>query len=285
MKKIALLLLPILVMVFTYTADAQIPNTLPIQGQLFQTNGMPVSDGEHIVTVTMFDTPTGGDGRVMCSACAVDFKDGVFQIVLGKDGNPEIERLEGDVYLELSVDGETLAPRIQLETVPFAHEASHAVKARNGVPVGSIIAMASNNAPPDYLVADGQALSSGRYPELFEAIGSTWGTGGDDGTDETDFNIPDLRGLFLRGDDMGSGSDLHLENRSFRSPPEDPTATVGSYQFNDDFPVEEGFGRYQDGDDIILRKRPGRTKYSGVSMVNAGTHAPNAAVVYMIKVR
>lgn len=68
-------------------------------------------------------------------------------------------------------------------------------KVVDGVPIGAIIPYAGSTAPFGTLICNGAAISRSAYPELFEAIGTTWGAG--DGS--TTFNIPDLRGYFLRG--------------------------------------------------------------------------------------
>ena len=61
--------------------------------------------------------------------------------------------------------------------------------------IGSIALFSGSSIPTGYLLCDGSALSREVYAELFDAIGTTWGVG--DG--ETTFNIPDLRGKFIRG--------------------------------------------------------------------------------------
>lgn len=65
----------------------------------------------------------------------------------------------------------------------------------DGVPIGAIIPYAGSTAPFGTLICNGAAISRAAYPELFEAIGTTWGAGDGSST----FNIPDLRGYFLRG--------------------------------------------------------------------------------------
>ena len=57
--------------------------------------------------------------------------------------------------------------------------------------------------PVGWIPADGRALSRTTYAALFAAIGTTYGSG--DGS--TTFNVPDLRGEFLRGWDDGRGVD------------------------------------------------------------------------------
>lgn len=68
---------------------------------------------------------------------------------------------------------------------------------------GVIVAYGGNAAPEGWLECNGQAVSRTTYSALFTAIGTTWGSG--DGS--TTFNIPDLRGEFLRGWDNGRGVD------------------------------------------------------------------------------
>ena len=69
--------------------------------------------------------------------------------------------------------------------------------------VGAIIASARASAPDGFLLCDGSALSRTSYSALFEAIGIAYGAGNGSST----FNIPDLRGEFIRGADGGRGVD------------------------------------------------------------------------------
>jgi phage-related tail fiber protein len=60
---------------------------------------------------------------------------------------------------------------------------------------GEVAYFAINTAPSGYLKANGAAISRSTYSTLFAAIGTTFGVG--DGS--TTFNVPDLRGEFIRG--------------------------------------------------------------------------------------
>jgi len=71
------------------------------------------------------------------------------------------------------------------------------------VPAGEIAYFARNTAPSGYIKANGAAVSRSTYSALFAAIGTTFGAG--DGS--TTFNLPDLRGEFLRALDDGRGID------------------------------------------------------------------------------
>jgi len=77
-------------------------------------------------------------------------------------------------------------------------------------PVGAVIWVAMNTAPSGFIKANGAAVSRTTYSALFTAIGTTFGSG--DGS--TTFNVPDLRGEFVRGWDDGRGVD---SGRSFGS--------------------------------------------------------------------
>ena len=58
----------------------------------------------------------------------------------------------------------------------------------------------SANVPAGWLLCDGRTVSSERYPLLFAAIGTTWGTGtAVEGSTETKFKLPDLRNRTLWG--------------------------------------------------------------------------------------
>jgi hypothetical protein len=60
---------------------------------------------------------------------------------------------------------------------------------------GEIAYFAMNTPPSGYLKANGAAVSRSTYSLLFSAIGTTFGAG----NGSTTFNVPDLRGEFIRG--------------------------------------------------------------------------------------
>lgn len=71
------------------------------------------------------------------------------------------------------------------------------------VPSGALMDFAMVQAPAGWLVCDGSEVSRSEFATLFAAIGTVWGAG--NGT--TTFNLPDLRGEFRRGADLGRGVD------------------------------------------------------------------------------
>lgn len=63
------------------------------------------------------------------------------------------------------------------------------------MPPGAVISFAGSTAPVGYLLCDGSAVSRTDYPNLFAAIGTTYGEG--DGS--TTFNLPNLKDKFIQG--------------------------------------------------------------------------------------
>ena len=78
------------------------------------------------------------------------------------------------------------------------------------VPSGTVHLFATTTAPTGYLECDGSAISRTTYADLFTVIGTTWGAGDGSST----FNLPDLRGEFVRGWDNGRNVD---SSRAFAS--------------------------------------------------------------------
>ena len=71
------------------------------------------------------------------------------------------------------------------------------------VPTGSVHMMATTTAPSGYLKCNGAAISRTTYAALFAIIGTAHGAGDGSST----FNVPDLRGEFVRGWDDSRGVD------------------------------------------------------------------------------
>ncbi|MDO4693034.1 MAG: phage tail protein [Eikenella sp.] len=70
-------------------------------------------------------------------------------------------------------------------------------------PPGTVMYFAGATAPAGWLKANGAAVSRTTYAPLFAAIGTRYGTG----NGSTTFNLPDLRGEFVRGWDDGRSVD------------------------------------------------------------------------------
>ena len=128
----------------------------------------------------------------------------------------EVKKTAGGIYTTIS-EG-------QMQSVPYAQYAN------NGVPKGTIIAFAgdknniTNGVPSGWLLCDGASVAISSYPGLYAMIGNSWG-----GT-AASFNLPDLRGRFLRGVDDGAGNDPDALNRTEIKPGGNTGDAVGSLQ-------------------------------------------------------
>lgn len=186
-----------------------VPPLLNYQGQLTDAGGQPLPTGSYDLTFSIYAAPCGtapcGDvpvwGPQTIAAAVVD---GVFNVVLSNDGDGDpVSAAFGAAnrYVEVAVDGGApILPRQQVLSAPFAFLAENA---RLAPPPGTVISFAGAAVPAGYLECNGQAVSRAQFSELFAALGTTWGAG--DGS--TTFNLPDLRGRFIRGSDDGAGRD------------------------------------------------------------------------------
>lgn len=92
--------------------------------------------------------------------------------------------------------------------IPAGTKPGHAIN--NSQVTGAVAHFAMTTPPVGWLKANGAAISRTAYAALFAAIGTSFGVG--DGA--TTFNVPDLRGEFLRGFDDARGIDA---SRAFAS--------------------------------------------------------------------
>lgn len=140
------------------------------------------------------------------------FKDGAF-VTEG-----ELQSLRDEFTLEIeSIDAYTKS-EVDAKLIHKADKENTYTKSEvdamltSGIPAGTILAFAGPTAPDGYLVCNGAHIQRNVYTDLFAAIGTTFGAG--DGS--TTFALPDLRGEFIRGLDLGRGID--------------PSRVLGSYQ-------------------------------------------------------
>ena len=96
------------------------------------------------------------------------------------------------------------------------------------IPPGTIVAFGGTTAPTGWLLCDGFPVSQTTYANLYNTIGCNFGCSGGN------FNLPDLRGRFLRGRDGGAGLDPDRGTRSAMSTGGNSADNVGSVQ-GDDF--------------------------------------------------
>jgi microcystin-dependent protein len=154
---------------------------------------------------------------------------GQFNVVLGAAGGTEITPssvndiafafTDPERYLQMTVVSgpgittpQTLSPRQQILSTPFALQALH------GVPAGTVVPFAGTTIPEGWELCDGLPRdgTESKYARLFAAIGTTYGGSG------TTFNKPDLRGRTA----IGVGQGPQLTNRTLSQKVGEETHTL-----------------------------------------------------------
>ena len=125
----------------------------------------------------------------------------------GRSLNSAIYRDEGNPHdIAISWLSNGLKVRVDatdLGRVAFQQDIHNALR-------GAVCAFAMGHPPAGWLKCNGAAVSRTAYADLFSIIGTHYGAGDGHST----FNLPDLRGEFIRGIDEGRGAD---PNRAFGS--------------------------------------------------------------------
>ena len=161
------------------------------------------------------------------------------------------------------------------------------------VPAGAVIAFAFGHTPDGYLRANGAAVSRTAYPRLFAVIGGHYGAGDGHST----FNLPDTRGLFVRGLDEGRGFDAGRGLGSFQDSQnlwhdhlaetdEAPDHTHGMYPIAANISTSLGAGHFSVGNHPSQQTPPAGRHRHAVTVHASGGHESrpvNIAFVYCIK--
>jgi len=125
----------LLCVAFIFAADpaaAKTPSTITYQGYLRDRNtGKPVT-GQRKATFKIFDAAFGGTEKWKEEHPSINISGGYFEAILGLT-TPLTGVFDGsDLYMEITIGGETLSPRKQITSVPYAlvsAKADHAISA------------------------------------------------------------------------------------------------------------------------------------------------------------
>ena len=125
------------------------------------------------------------------------------------------------------------------------------IRDKNGIimPVGSGMPFfgTGNSVPDGWLLCDGRAMRSIEYLDLFQVIGTIYGDGSTDTRVEAitdgDFNLPDMRGMFMRGvNNPITNTDEYTLVESDIDPDED----TRQEKLGENQPLKTGIGSVQD---------------------------------------
>lgn len=210
MKKVNWLLITFMLFFFGMAnlASAAVPNFINYQGVLTDANDVPL-EGTFDITVSIYDVDNGGTALWGETHAGVLLKKGVFNVKLGKV-NVLTPAFDVPYWLGISINGAPeLTPRMELASTATALVAQDVV---NTNPTGTVIMFPVEVPPSGYIECDGSEVSRTTYAKLFAVLGTRYGAG--DGS--TTFNLPDMRGQFVRGWDHNSAVDPDRNLRSNR---------------------------------------------------------------------
>ena len=137
--------------------------------------------------------------------------------------------VNNQLQVDIDMNGGTTYTLLGTSSILSVPVANYAVKAGSATfPAGMIIAFAGDTSkiPTGWLLCDGREVNRNTYNDLLQAIGVSWGSGDMINT----FNLPDLRGQFLRGTDLGSGKDPDVSTRTLNNSAIMAGSKVGTYE-------------------------------------------------------
>lgn len=134
-------------------AFASVPPMINYQGKLTDTDGQPLKDGQYTMSFGIYSRPSGPTGPDWQELNrVVDVTGGVFTVQLGSVTPLPEAGFSKDAWLQISVEGTILSPRVRLVSTPYtlrAHTAEHvldsaAVTSLNSL-TGSVSLVAGDN--------------------------------------------------------------------------------------------------------------------------------------------
>ncbi|MEP7236131.1 MAG: hypothetical protein ABI778_12625 [Ignavibacteriota bacterium] len=135
MKSILLILLPCLFLLVVSNSYSQIPRTFSYQGAVVDAAKVPISDGVHPVSISIYGSATGGSA-LYTEVASASFQRGIFSIVIGTAGViPDSLHFDRPYFLGVAIDGGSeLLPRTPVTAIPYALRASVSDQAQTIAP-------------------------------------------------------------------------------------------------------------------------------------------------------
>lgn len=203
-----------------------VPQLINYQGMLTDKDGNPVKTGEYKLSFNIYSTSSAqGKGDKLLwgpqTFSQVPVVRGNFNVLLGPQDSSKRNISDTfkykDTFVEISINGQIIAPRQQILSAPYAMEAAHALNATNAnngrnilhivPPLGSIIAwhksMTGTPSLQDgWVECNGQTINDAASPYNGRTIPNL-----------NSNNTYKGRGLFLRGGiSSGTYQDDYLEH-------------------------------------------------------------------------
>lgn len=129
-----------------------------------------------------------------------------------------------------------------------------------GLPAGIINPFAGENAPPGWLLCNGQAVSRQEYVDLYQVIGRIYTP---QNIDQNHFSVPDLRGRVTVGIDSGAGRVTSINTIGTSGGEENVTLAINHIPIHDHTlkcSPQTCLGGPYPGDIIVPHGAPGATQ-------------------------
>jgi len=128
-----------LVAILVGMAGAEVPRKINYQGLLTDVDtGEPIA-GPLVITFRIFDVEENGSAAWTETQAVTADSAGVISAILGSITPIDLE-FAGPMWLEVEVGGETLSPRREMVSVPYAFHAMNAVHASSADSLGGVLA-------------------------------------------------------------------------------------------------------------------------------------------------
>jgi microcystin-dependent protein len=146
-------------------------------------------------------------------------------------------------------------------------------------PVGTVVAYGGTTAPAGWKLCDGTSLSTTTYADLYAVIGYAYGGSG------ANFNLPDMRGRFLRGLDGTAARDPNSGTRTASAAGGNTGNNIGSIQTDDYKSHSHSANVSGSGTSTVFASGGGTAYGSAVGSASGGseTRPINIYVNYIIK--
>ena len=204
-------------------ADGVPPQNALTYSGVAVSDGVPLS-GPHRIAVGLWDDLASTDTahrKCVTEAEALSVQaDGRFSLPLDEPCTAAVHA-GAVLYAQVDVDGTTLG-RARLSAVPYALEADRASNSAgaleqrlkvlesqqaSGMPTGAVSAFFGAAAPDGWLVCDGATINKATTPRYAALVDLLRGLGAAfQGPPASEALLPDLRGMFLRGQDRSRGA-------------------------------------------------------------------------------
>jgi hypothetical protein len=117
---------------------ATVPGTITFAARIVDEKTEAELTGSHTATFALYDAETGGTS-VWNESHPVEVEDGMVFVELGSQNTLDTKVFDGkQLWLQVSVDGNTMEPRIALASVPYAVRAAAASKAEDSDKIGGV---------------------------------------------------------------------------------------------------------------------------------------------------